>query len=49
MAAHKARNPHNVPTKICPSCNREFTWRKKWEKDWDNVLYCSKKCRSGKK
>ncbi|MBU6306115.1 MAG: DUF2256 domain-containing protein, partial [Proteobacteria bacterium] len=25
-------------------CNREFFWRKKWEKNWDFVKYCSKKC-----
>ena len=34
--------------KICPVCNRPFSWRKKWERDWENVIYCSKKCR-GKK
>ena len=39
------RNPHNLPTKTCTSCGREFTWRKKWEKDWENVNYCSKQCR----
>jgi len=22
-----------------------FTWRKKWESDWDNVRYCSDACR----
>ncbi|MBY0394484.1 MAG: DUF2256 domain-containing protein, partial [Novosphingobium sp.] len=25
-----------------------FTWRKKWERDWDNVKYCSDRCRTGK-
>ncbi|NCP82676.1 MAG: DUF2256 domain-containing protein, partial [Rhodoferax sp.] len=20
-------------------------WRKKWERDWDNVKYCSERCR----
>ena len=35
--------------KICPICNRPFSWRKKWKKDWDNVKYCSKKCRMNKK
>ena len=44
----KARNPNNLPTKVCPTCNREFTWRKKWEKNWENVKYCSKKCSSAK-
>ncbi|MDC0453212.1 DUF2256 domain-containing protein [Alphaproteobacteria bacterium] len=34
----------NLPTKICKSCKKPFTWRKKWQKDWENVLYCSKKC-----
>ncbi|MGP5542013.1 DUF2256 domain-containing protein [Psychrobacter celer] len=43
--AHKKAN---LPQKICPVCQRPFTWRKKWEKDWDNVLYCSERCRRGK-
>ncbi|MCX6369087.1 MAG: DUF2256 domain-containing protein [Armatimonadetes bacterium] len=42
------RNPHNLPTKICPSCQRAFVWRKKWERDWESVLYCSDACRKGK-
>ncbi len=32
------------PVKICPACLRPFEWRKKWERDWENVVYCSKKC-----
>ncbi|MFZ9308942.1 MAG: DUF2256 domain-containing protein [Candidatus Nanopelagicales bacterium] len=36
----------NLPEKICLHCQRPFTWRKKWEKDWENVLYCSKSCRA---
>ncbi|MBE66318.1 MAG: hypothetical protein CMQ30_06580 [Gammaproteobacteria bacterium] len=32
-------------TKICKTCSRSFTWRKKWQRDWDNVYYCSKRCR----
>lgn len=40
----KARNQNNLPTKVCPVCEREFTWRKKWEKNWETVKYCSKKC-----
>ena len=34
----------NLTIKICKSCKKSFTWRKKWQKDWENVLYCSKKC-----
>ncbi|MEP6627263.1 MAG: DUF2256 domain-containing protein [Ginsengibacter sp.] len=37
-----------LPQKTCVVCNRPFTWRKKWEKNWDEVKYCSDKCRSGK-
>ncbi len=38
-----------LDSKICPVCDRPFNWRKKWERDWDNVLYCSKRCRMNKK
>ena len=31
--------------KICQSCGRTFEWRKKWERDWDVVKYCSDACR----
>lgn len=31
--------------KICASCGRSFSWRKKWERDWDAVRYCSRACR----
>ncbi|MFK7839261.1 MAG: DUF2256 domain-containing protein [Bdellovibrionales bacterium] len=44
--------PHkkqNLPSKTCPTCNRPFTWRKKWEKNWDEVKYCSKRCANEKK
>ena len=35
----------NLPKKICTVCGLEFIWRKKWEKNWNEVKYCSKKCR----
>jgi hypothetical protein len=38
-----------LPEKICVACGRPFSWRKKWEKDWDDVKYCSKKCKLEKK
>ncbi|WP_185116933.1 DUF2256 domain-containing protein [Halpernia humi] len=38
----------NLPTKICPVCKRPFSWRKKWEKNWGDVKYCSEKCRRNK-
>ncbi len=38
----------NLPAKICIVCNRPFTWRKKWGKIWDEVKYCSDRCRNEK-
>ena len=35
----------NLPKKICSVWGLEFSWRKKWEKNWNEVKYCSKKCR----
>ena len=35
----------HLPQKVCLVCKRPFTWRKKWEKVWDEVKYCSEKCR----
>ena len=35
-------------SKTCQSCGRTFAWRKKWEKDWDVVKYCSDACRGHK-
>ena len=38
--------PHK--DKLCKTCGRAFSWRKKWEKDWDIVKYCSDACRGHK-
>ncbi|MBC2606248.1 DUF2256 domain-containing protein [Pelagicoccus albus] len=35
----------NLPSKICPICGRPFAWRKKWANKWDEVKYCSERCR----
>ena len=45
----KGIKKQNLPTKICINCNRPFDWRKKWEKNWDEVKYCSERCRNEKK
>lgn len=34
-----------LPSKPCLVCGRVITWRKKWERDWENVRYCGDKCR----
>ncbi|MES2984719.1 MAG: DUF2256 domain-containing protein [Pseudomonadota bacterium] len=38
----------DLPSKLCAGCNRPFTWRKKWERVWDEVKYCSARCREPK-
>jgi hypothetical protein len=35
----------DLPSKICAACEKPFAWRKKWAKDWDNVRFCSDRCR----
>ncbi|NBC17547.1 MAG: DUF2256 domain-containing protein [Bacteroidetes bacterium] len=44
----KMRKKRDLPTKVCPVCGRPFTWRKKWEDDWEHVTYCSKRCRGNR-
>ncbi|HQT87572.1 MAG TPA: DUF2256 domain-containing protein [Acidiphilium sp.] len=39
----------NLPQKICQACNRPFTWRRKWARDWDQVRFCSDACRTGRR
>lgn len=35
--------PH--PDKTCVVCGRRIEWRRKWERDFDQVKYCSDSCR----
>lgn len=37
--------PRDRPTKICAVCGRPFQWRRKWKDVWDEVRYCSERCR----
>jgi hypothetical protein len=41
----KQRKKRDLPTKDCAHCGLPFTWRKKWENNWDEVKYCSERCR----
>lgn len=41
----KMRKKSDLPQKICASCGLPFSWRKKWERDWDAVRFCSDRCR----
>jgi hypothetical protein len=38
----------DLPTKVCPVCGRPFTWRRKWASTWEEVRYCSERCRRAK-
>lgn len=44
----KGTKKQNLPEKKCLQCQRPFTWRKKWEKNWEEVKYCSERCRNNK-
>ena len=41
----RMRRKADLPSKICAACGLPFSWRKKWERDWDSVRYCSERCR----
>lgn len=40
--------PIHPPAKDCVVCGRTIEWRKKWERDWESVRYCSDKCRASR-
>ena len=48
-SAMRGVKKENLPTKICVVCDRPFTWRKKWERCWDEVTTCSKSCNASRK
>lgn len=39
------RRKADLPRKVCLACGLPFTWRRKWQKTWDEVRYCSDRCR----
>ena len=42
----RMRKKSELPSKNCAACARPFVWRKKWQRDWENVRYCSDACRA---
>jgi hypothetical protein len=55
MARHVRKNANGIartkpalPEKTCAACKRPFAWRRKWARDWDQVKYCSDRCRGGR-
>lgn len=41
----KKSSPHD---KVCQTCGRTFSYRKKWRNTWPTVQYCSERCRNNK-
>lgn len=33
------------PDRTCEVCGRRIEWRRKWARDWNEVKYCSARCR----
>ena len=44
----KDKSPFRNESKICQSCGRSIDYRKKWEKNWPEIKYCSDECRRNK-
>ncbi|GIL78401.1 hypothetical protein Vretimale_17005 [Volvox reticuliferus] len=44
----KVVGKEHLPTKVCATCGLPFTWRKKWKDVWDEVRYCSERCRGNR-
>lgn len=44
----KGVKKQHLPEKPCLVCGRPFAWRKKWERVWDKVKFCSDRCRMRK-
>jgi hypothetical protein len=39
-------NKAHLPSKPCQQCGRPMSWRKAWARCWDEVKYCSERCRA---
>jgi hypothetical protein len=48
MPDRKPKPATGPAPKTCHTCGRTITWRKKWERDWDHVRFCSDACRTNK-
>ncbi|MDA9688862.1 DUF2256 domain-containing protein [Betaproteobacteria bacterium] len=36
-------------SKICVVCKKPMEWRKSWRNNWQEVKYCSDRCRKNKR
>jgi hypothetical protein len=44
----KGVKKQDLPQKVCVVCGRPFSWRKKWQRVWEEVKYCSERCSRNK-
>jgi hypothetical protein len=44
----RTRKKADLPVKTCATCGRPMQWRRKWAKVWDEVRYCSDRCRGNR-
>ncbi|WP_439106685.1 DUF2256 domain-containing protein [Congregibacter sp.] len=42
----RAQGKHPRPEKVCPVCDRPFQWRARWKNNWEEIVYCSRRCSS---
>ncbi|MES2552048.1 MAG: DUF2256 domain-containing protein [Pseudomonadota bacterium] len=42
-------NKRYLPSKSCLQCGRDMVWRKSWAANWEDIKYCSDKCRTASK
>ncbi|MBK3868441.1 DUF2256 domain-containing protein [Pseudomonas stutzeri] len=43
------RKKADLPRKTCVACGLPFAWRRKWARCWNEVRYCSERCRRAPK
>ena len=43
-----AGNKAGLPSKLCAACGLPMTWRRSWARNWEEVKYCSDRCRRHK-
>ncbi|BDI22506.1 DUF2256 and DUF3253 domain-containing protein [Herbiconiux sp. L3-i23] len=48
MSHRRTAVPAARKEKTCAVCGRRIEWRKKWERSFDEVKYCSDSCRRSK-
>jgi hypothetical protein len=44
-----SRQTGTPTSKTCHTCGRTIEWRKKWQRDWEQVRYCSDGCRRSRR